>query len=325
MNRSAKPNSEGVQPAGRAVLCNIGRAGDTILRNAILDSVYKTYAEVTYICGRGNVELIRSDPRHDRVILFRNSLAGFGRILKAALRSRYDAYIDLKDHDSSVSLMLARVFRSRSKTGVNRPRNRPFHHDTRSVWVPGLHKVEVMKLIAKAADLRLGKFQPSLVCAPDSINWFRQVHPGTEPFNLLNVSATHPSRMWPADKWIAYLKGIALPDWPLLVNAVPADRALAENICGALPRAKLIQPRHFMDVVAAVAAARLVLTVDTGVLHACSALNAPVVVLANGPQQIREFAPLSTRQLVIQALAPRLLSDLTAEEAIAATRGRLPL
>lgn len=312
-------------PAGSVVLCNVGRAGDTILRNSILDSAYRTYSEVTYLCGRGNVELIRSDPRHHKVHLFRNGLPGFVRTLGIAWRNRYDAYIDLKDHDSSTSLLLARLFRARLKTGVNRRRNCPFHRDTNGVWVPGEHKVEVMKRIARAAGLNLGNFRPSLVCAPDSIQWFDQNCPADEKFILLNISATHPNRMWQPSRWIEFLRSVGLPSWPILVNSLPEHREQATEICGAVERCRMIQPRHFMDVVAAVARASLVLTVNTGVLHACSALDKPIVLLANGPVELREFAPLSTRQLVIEATAPRLLPDLTAREVVAATAGRLPL
>lgn len=325
MNTDHASDSNTPKSAGRVVLCNIGRAGDTILRNSILDSVYRTYAEVTYICGRGNVDLIRSDPRHRTVLLFRNSPAGFLRVLRRAWFSRHDAYIDLKDHDSSVSLMLARLFRADAKTGVNRPNNRPFDRDTRAANRPGDHKVEIMRRIACIARLRLGQFRPSVVCPPDSTSWFQKVFPAPVPFHLLNVSATHPNRMWQAEKWIEYLCSIDRPAVPLLVNAVPADRGVVERICATVPLARRIEPRQFMDVVAAVARAKLVITVNTGVLHICSALDVPVVVLANGPAEIREFAPLSSRQLIIQADSPRVLADLSASEAISSTTGRLPI
>lgn len=325
MSAAEPTDSLPVRPAGSVVLCNIGRAGDTILRNSILDSVYRTYSEVTYVCGRGNVELVRSDPRHRHVLLFRNSPAGFARILKSAWSRRHDAYIDLKDHDSSVSLLLARLFRARCKTGVNRPRNRPFQRDTNGVWVPGEHKVEVMKRIARAAGLNMGEFRPSLVCAPDSVQWFDRNHGTIGKFILLNISATHPNRMWQSAKWIEYLQNIDLPSWPILVNALPAHRDQAEEICVAVPNARRIEPRQFMDVVAVVAKAALVVTVNTGVMHACSALDVPIVVLVNGPTEIREFAPLSTRQLVVEATWPKILPDLPVREAIEATIGRLPL
>src|SRR3989442_5858155 len=103
----------------RLILCNIGRLGDTILSNSILDSAFRTYATVDYLCGRHNAELLRSDSRLNQVTVLRNSLAGFAALAKAALRRRYDGFIGLKDCYSSTNLILARLFCSRVKTGWN--------------------------------------------------------------------------------------------------------------------------------------------------------------------------------------------------------------
>src|SRR5438067_9158304 len=92
-------NLIGVQPlsTGRAMLCNIGRIGDTILSNSILDSAFRTYAKVDYLCGKQNAELLRSDSRLNQVTVLRNSLAGFVAVAKAPLLRRYEAFIGLKD------------------------------------------------------------------------------------------------------------------------------------------------------------------------------------------------------------------------------------
>src|SRR5437879_10017633 len=81
----------------RLMLCNISRLGDTILSNSILDSAFRTYATVDYLCGKHNVELLRSDSRLNQITLSSNSLAGFVAVAKAALRRRFDGFIGLKD------------------------------------------------------------------------------------------------------------------------------------------------------------------------------------------------------------------------------------
>src|SRR2546428_2986507 len=93
----------------RLMLCNVGRLGDTILSNSILDSAFRTYATVDYLCGKHNAELLRSDSRLSQVVVLRNSVAGFIAIAKAALRRQYDGYIALKDCYSLTNLILARL------------------------------------------------------------------------------------------------------------------------------------------------------------------------------------------------------------------------
>ncbi|HZV33782.1 MAG TPA: hypothetical protein VFB72_04330, partial [Verrucomicrobiae bacterium] len=144
--------------SGRLILCNVGRVGDTILRNSILDSAFRTYEQVDYICGESNAELLRSDPRLSQVIVLRNSFAGFARVLKAALRHRYEGFIELKDHWSWTSAFISRLFRCRVKTGWNTDLLRPFHRDVRSVYVPHAHKMETMRRIGKLAGLEPGEY-----------------------------------------------------------------------------------------------------------------------------------------------------------------------
>src|ERR1700757_397753 len=98
---------------GRLMLCNIGRVGDTILRNSILDSAFRTYSTVDYLCGPHNADVIRSDPRLDRITVVQNTFLGFAGLLKAAASGRYDGFIELKDHWSSTSVLITQLFRSR--------------------------------------------------------------------------------------------------------------------------------------------------------------------------------------------------------------------
>ena len=302
---------------GRLMLCNIGRLGDTILRNSILDSALRTYSAVDYICGPDNAELVHHDPRLGEVTVFDKSLAGWGRLFKAALRHRYDGYIELKDHCSVTSLTIARMFRSRLKTGCNSRHSRPFHRDAGAVCLPGLHRIDTMHAIGDLAALEPGEYKPSLVLRPESIQWFRDHYPRQKPYIFLNISATGPDRIWPVEKWARYVHGCGLVGESLLVNGVPGDRQLVDELCAKLPGAVPFQPRRFMDVAAAVDDARLVLTVDTGVVHICSALNKPIVALYCGGEGRGRYKPLSQQQLVIEARST--VPKMEPEEAINAT------
>lgn len=300
---------------GRLILCNIGRVGDTILRNSILDSAFRTYERVDYICGQSNAELLRSDPRLNQVIMLRNSFAGFARILKAALLHRYEGFIELKDHWSWTSVFVSRLFRSRVKTGWNTDHLRPFHRDVRTVYVRDAHKMETMKRIGSLAGLEPGEYKPTLMLTADSIRWFQENYAWEKPFIFLNISATARDRMWPVQHWARYVQSCGLDKEPILVNGVPGDRDQVVELCSKLPQSVMFKPRQFMDVAAALVNARLVLTVDTGVVHACSALNKPIVALSHSGN---EYGPLSTRKLVI-ATKGGTVSQMDPEQAIAMT------
>jgi ADP-heptose:LPS heptosyltransferase len=240
--------------------------------------------------------------------------------LKAAVRHRYDGFIELKDHVSSTSLIIARLFRSRVKTGCNRSYFRPYHRDAQSVIVPGSHILETTRQIGQLAGLLAGDYKPSLVLSPNAVEWFRRNYAWDRPFIFLNLSATHPDRLWPVEHWARYVRGCGLADQSILINGVPKHQEMVHQLCGELPGAVTFQPRHFLDVAAALADARLVLTVDTGVVHACSALDKPIVAFYCNDESVTRYVPLSTRHLMIQPQHGHIVSDIDPEQAIAETR-----
>jgi ADP-heptose:LPS heptosyltransferase len=303
--------------SGRLMLCNVGRLGDTILRNSILDSAFRTYGTVDYICGPGNAELLLNDSRLHEITVFRNLLSGFTGLLKCAWRNHYDGFIDLKNHRSRTSLFIARLFRSRVKTGWNSEHMRPFHRDVRDIYEPNQHQTETMRRIGRLAGLEEGEYKPSLALTQESINWFERNCRLERPFIFLNVSATAADRMWPVEKWVQYLRGCGLDKECILVNGRPGDREMVDQLCRKLPAAMAFQPRQFTDVAAAINEARLVFTVDTGTVHVCSALNKPIVALFCARPVGTGNEPLSTRRLLIRARGS--ICDMDPQEATAAT------
>jgi ADP-heptose:LPS heptosyltransferase len=308
---------------GRLLILNIGRLGDTILRNSILDSAFRTFATVDYVCGRHNAALLLSDTRLSEVIVFSNSFAGWTSMLKSGAGPRYDALIDLKNHASSISLIFARLFRSRVKTGCNRDHFKPFDRDARTVLAPNLHMLETMRRIGRLAGLAEGDYKANIVLPLEAIVWFRHNYAFCDqPFIFLNVSATDSDRVWPVESWARYVRGCGLADKPILINGMPKDREFVQQLCKELPGSEAFRPRSFMDVAAAINASHLVLTVDTGVVHACTALDKPVVALYSMDAAFSTYESLSTWRLVLRPQTGHIVSDIDPAYAIAQTRGR---
>ncbi|HEX3799144.1 MAG TPA: glycosyltransferase family 9 protein [Verrucomicrobiae bacterium] len=323
MIQTREPDYPTSAATGRLMILNIGRIGDTILRNSILDSAFRTFEKVDYICGRHNAELLRSDKRLNSVTVFRNSPKGFAALVSAAMRRRYDGFIDLKNHPSSISLILAKLFRSRVKTGCNHDRFQPFDRDVRSVSTPALHILETMRRIGRLAGLAPGDYKPSIVLPPDASNWFQQNYPAfNQPFIFLNVSATSPERVWPIENWARYVRGCGLANQSILVSGLPKDHEMVKRLVRELPGTVAFQPKGFMHVAAAIKAAQLVLTVDTGIVHACSAFDKPLVAFYVKDTSLTAYESLSTWRLIIRPQTGRIVPDIDPAQAIAETRNR---
>jgi len=123
-----------------------------------------------------------------------------------------------------------------------------------------------MRLIGQLAGL-----QPAITnrawSAPDSITWFRRKLRVGKTFHFSQLSATNATRIWPVEKWAEYVQGCGLCGKTILVNGLPKDQPMVQRLCQKLPGAVAFHER-IMDVAAALADAQLVLTVDTGVVHA---------------------------------------------------------
>jgi ADP-heptose:LPS heptosyltransferase len=158
-----------------------------------------------------------------------------------------------------------------------------------------------MRRIGEIAGLEQGEYKASLMLSADSIKWFREKYAYPRPYIFINLSATGADRRWPGENWARYLHGCGLQNETMLINGVPEDREMASQLCAHFPNATIFRPRQFMDVAAAIMDARLVLTPDTGVVHAASALNKPIVALYCGGTDLNRNGPLSDRKLIIQA------------------------
>jgi heptosyltransferase-2 len=116
--------------------------------------------------------------------------------------------------------------------------------------------------------------------------------PAGGPRVLLNISISPlraPWRRWPAERYAALAAHLrrAHPDAGLVVLALPHERAAAEEI--AALAGGVAPPASLREMFALVAAADLVFTPDTGVVHVASAFGTPAVV-ATLPESLT-FAP----------------------------------
>lgn len=277
--------------SGRALLCNIGRIGDTIIRNSILDSVRNTYGHIGYICGKATASIMETDDRIDELFVFDNSIPGFKHLIRATLLQKHDCYIDLKDHDSNTSLMIATICRARLKVGCNRKSYRPFHRDISHTHGTMKKKLDVMRDIAAVAGLRKGNFQTKLNCSNDSREWFRKTYPNLQTYYFVNVSATAPPRIWPERHWVEFLSHEAMNGATALVSGLPEHASMVQGIVDQVSGAVAFRPRGLMDVVAAMERSFATFTVDTGITQVAAALQIPMVVLYGSREQAHEFSP----------------------------------
>jgi ADP-heptose:LPS heptosyltransferase len=127
---------------------------------------------------------------------------------------------------------------------------------------------------------------------------------------LLCPFSSSPGKDYPAAQWAGALKlaAAARSDAPLHLAAGPTQQTALEKFAADLRAAGIANlhldpPRPLDEFLPQLAAARLVLTVDTAAAHAACALGVPAVIVSAG-RQAGVYAPYSPNGLQFWLLAP---------------------
>jgi ADP-heptose:LPS heptosyltransferase len=110
---------------------------------------------------------------------------------------------------------------------------------------------------------------------------------------VVHVGAFYGSRQWPVERFAAVVMALRERGLEVALTGGRADRDRAEavaTLAGVTEAAVLAGRQELDEFAAAVAAAKLVVTADTGAAHLASAYRVPSVVLF-GPAPVEEWGP----------------------------------
>jgi heptosyltransferase III len=115
-------------------------------------------------------------------------------------------------------------------------------------------------------------------------------------------------KQWPEERWVELARVLLDRGLDVIVTGAPADAAATEHMILA-GKALGIRVRSFagqLDLVqtsSVLAAARLVVSVNTGIMHLAAAVGVPVVAL-HGPTNPARWGPLGSHCVPIVPDAP---------------------
>lgn len=272
----------------RILLIKTSSLGDVIhnlpvatdLRARFPDAVIDWVVEETF------TEVVRLHPAVRRVLpvairRWRGSLLAPAtwsemRAFRTALRQEsYDLVLDSQGLlKSALVTRMARGRRCGYNAGSAREPLAARFYDA-AFEVPGtLHAVERnRRLAALAAEYPIAP-------TPD-YGLDLNVAPGNGTRNAVLLTATsRDDKLWPEDRWIAL--GRALRDRNLhclLPAGSPAERERALRLAAAVPGASALPPMGLGALARQLAAAHIVIGVDTGLVHLAAALGRPTLAL----------------------------------------------
>ncbi len=154
-----------------------------------------------------------------------------------------------------------------------------------------------------------------------------QAPPGEVPDILIAMSASLPEKLWPGDKWNAALAALRDQGRSVgLLGAPPASQGkfwlgnAAEQEVVDLGLAQDLRGRYTMpQVVGALAQAKLVLTLDNGILHLAASTMTPTIGLFREGIH-RLWAPPAQNIEVLTPKPGEIVSEISVEQVLEAVR-----
>lgn len=178
---------------------------------------------------------------------------------------------------------------------------------------PRLHAIERLRALAAAAfgysgkDLGTPRFE--LDVPPAHFDWLPRgttvSEPATNedraaaPYAVLLQATARPEKAWPAERWVALIELLCREGVrPVLPSGSASERATAENLVrqaerrigSAAARPIAAPAMTLVEAAALLAQARVVVGVDTGLLHLAAALATPTIGLFGATPRWR-YAP----------------------------------
>lgn len=127
--------------------------------------------------------------------------------------------------------------------------------------------------------------------------------PGTtsaEDFILLNVSATHTSRNWPAERFAELAAGLRSAGLNPVLCGAPADAERVRRIAAGSGARALPPLNDYADFAAVAARAAAVITPDTSTVHLAAALGRPTVALYGSARTPSGWRPWGVPHRIIR-------------------------
>ncbi len=282
----------------------LGKLGDMILTTPLFNALKKEYpgTTVTVIAARESALIPSNHPSVDRVIALPRGLRQLPMLAARLHGARFDLYIDIKDHRSTTSRLIAEMMHAeQAVVGRSNLARRPGSIELPPAASPGHYVDKVLApMQALAPDGRfrrtptVGIPQQAYRAVDD------QIDPGEYGLVAVNISAGHPSRHWVPGKWTYLIERLS-QRYSVAVLSSPADRSLADEICTMRKGARPIRTENILEAAAVVERSRAVISPDTSIVHLASALERPCVGLYPSSQENAVvFAPLSEPHRIIQ-------------------------
>lgn len=281
--------------------------GDTLLFSAALQDLRAAapQAYITHICMRQNLAAAEIIPGADSRLLI--DLTRPQEAIRRIRAERFDTLLDFTSWQrltAFYTLLSGARYTVGFRTAGQR-RSRGFdrtveHREDR-------HETGNFRALLAGSGLPLALSAPHLpaISVPPPPQLPFAAEPDLIALHLWASGQRSHLREWPGARWIELARRLARPEILFLVTGAPSDAPRSEPFVSQLRAAGLraetfVSPDGFRTLTHLLRRCRLVVTVNTGVMHLAAIAGARTVAI-NGPNRNERWGPVGPRAVGVEA------------------------
>lgn len=323
-------------PYRRILILRYDVLGDMVLSLPIFRVFRQTYPDtrIDALCSPKNAGLLQGAGYVDHIHLHYKNPFRTASMIRKLRKKKYDLIVNLVTRPSFTFGLISRLIGPRSlRLAGDQERFGYFYN--RLIDLPPKREIHMLKrLFLLNADFIEGDI--SEVKAPwveygrdiqeEAENLYTRVLESlpvaSNPARIaaINLSAGLPRREWPLEKYARFLQHAVekyenqIDGWAIFTNPQKPEDAQQLVQTVADRKVTAIPPHHdFRVIMEFLRRVYLLITPDTSVSHAASAMGAPVLVLMIG-ENITVWNPVGVPHQIVLSKDPFSLRELTVEE-----------
>ena len=274
--------------------------GDTVLISGVVADLRMAFphASLTIFSGQSNFEMAHMLDGIDRVVKvpIRNLVAG----LRAMRAVSIDILLDF-GHWPRIDALLSLLSGASFTVGFCvQGQYRHYGYDLAVKYSSEVHEIENYRQLVRALGVETSNppflRTPRVGVAPVSDYAVFHLWPGGMLSRL---------KQWRSESWVRLIEEFASLGMEVVLTGAPSDCASNDAIIERVrPHARGIVRNaaglSLQETAGALAHSRLVVSVNTGVMHMAAALGVPLVAL-HGPTSSKRWGPISDRAIVVNS------------------------
>jgi len=274
--------------------------GDTVLISAAIADLRAAFpgASVIFFAGPTNFEMASMLDGVNVVI--KVPIVNIAAALRRVRSIAVDVMVDFGQwprFDALLTLFSKASFTIGFQT---RGQHRHYGYDATVEHSSHAHEIENYRRLLRAVGVKTGNPPRLPTPSPGAL-----AATNYAVFHLWPGGRRKKLKQWPDENWLALVEEMASLEMEVVLTGAPADRdgndAIIERVrpdarCFVRNAAGL----SLQGTAAMLAYSRLVVSVDTGVMHMAAALGVPLVAL-HGPTSSRRWGPISERAIAVDS------------------------